>query len=309
MPDPSDPSGRAPSGRDASDDVVGAAAWTLDGETRTLLRLEKLRAAVAAGEWDEVELEAEELLDEAPDHGEALFLLGEASIALGRFEVAREAYQRILAVAAPETPGEQSAVLVGHAVACYHTCQLAQAAESAREAIRLDPENAEGHHVLGLSLEHSPGRASESVGALLAAARLDPERFPLPIAPPTTRSGDHGWEEIIGQALERVAPEVRQFWARVPFRVEDLPDLEELRRHEPPISPAIPVLYAGTPPSFDEDALDGEDDGDDAPPADTHPTAIRLYARNLGRTGSFEAMVDRIAEALEDERQDWLPPE
>lgn len=272
------------------DDDGPVGAWRLDGGTLGRLRLEHLRSAAKAGRWGDVELEAEELLDEDPGHVEALFLLAEASVALGRYEVARAAYA---AVAARDPDGHavsSAHVLAGQALASFHVCRVQEAIELAREVIRLDPEQAEAHHVLSMALDFVPGRSGEALAERMAAARLDPDAFPLP----DTRRFPT-WEVVITRALEQVEPSVRAFYAQVPFRIEELPDLARLRGHAPPTSPAVLALTDGEPPPLDEDP--------------GLPEGVAVYARNLGRAGSVEAMIRALADDLVDEAQAWLPPE
>ena len=58
------------------DEVQGG--WRIDDATRQALRLDRVRKALDKSDWPGAVLEVEELLDETPDHPEALFLLAEA---------------------------------------------------------------------------------------------------------------------------------------------------------------------------------------------------------------------------------------
>ncbi len=262
--------------------------WAIDPDLRTGMRLQHLRRATAEGSWEQVILESEELLDEAPDHPEALFLLGEALLEVGDWELARAAYARRV-----ELDGGDAASVLGLAIATFHCCDVVEAAELAREAVRLRPDDAESHHVLGLTLERLPGRQTEAMSEFLAAARMDPERYPLPVV---VRHPE--WEIVISRALEDQHPRVRRFYSQVPFRIEDLPDLAELRAHEPPVSPIVGAMLEGEPPD-DVDPLEGSLDELGL------PSAIRIYARNLCRAGSLDRLVDDLAAALRDEALDW----
>jgi cytochrome c-type biogenesis protein CcmH/NrfG len=275
----------------SDDDDGPVGAWQIDDETRRRLRLQHLRAAARDEKWVEVELEAEELLDEDPSHPEALFLLGEASLSLGHHEVARLAYGSALRADPGGERVETPAALTGLALACFHVAAVPEAVEAARDAVRIDPERAEAHHVLSMALDFVPGRSAEALSARMAAARLDPDRFPLPAVGRGTT-----WEEVIGEALARTPPWVRSFYASVPFRIEELPGLEEVRAHAPPISPAVVALTDGVPPAPDE-------------PADRLPTGVRVFWRNLERAGTVGAMVRALADDLEDEAGLWTQPE
>jgi len=57
------------------DDEVPS-AWSIDGDTRTALRIDQIRKALDMGDYNQAVIEVEELLDEEPEHLEGLFLLG-----------------------------------------------------------------------------------------------------------------------------------------------------------------------------------------------------------------------------------------
>ncbi|MEQ1501173.1 MAG: tetratricopeptide repeat protein [Myxococcota bacterium] len=247
------------------------------------MRLDRVRGAARDCAWGDVILEAEELLDEDPDHPDGLFLLGEALLETGDWELARQVYEHRVSL-----DGGDSATLTGLAISAFHLCDLPTCAESAREAVRLDPGNAEAHQFLGLALERTPGRQSEAVTELTAAAHLDPVRFPLPLSLKSTE-----WEGVIEAAVAQLPPRLQAFWRQVPFRVEDLPNLDELRDTTPPLSPMVGALALGEPP-------DGRD------PFEVHPEAVRLFARNLARAGTRDAIVSELAHALREEALDWL---
>jgi tetratricopeptide (TPR) repeat protein len=265
------------------DDHVATPAWHLHPETRTAMRLHRVRRALDDGAWSDAVLEAEELLDERPDDDDAQFLLGEALLELGDYEIA----QAVFADRVRAAPTEDKSLL-GLAVASYHLCDFPLATESAREVARRRPDQAEAYFVLGLVLERDPARRAEATVALTTAARLDPDRFPLPMSLTPQR-----WQEAVELALDKVHPRIRAFWERVPVRIEACPDLADLRDVDPPLSPSVGALYAGRPP----------EDGD---PYEHPPEAIRLFSNNLGRSPTFDAMVDDLAEAFEHEALDWL---
>jgi tetratricopeptide (TPR) repeat protein len=265
------------------DDGVVGGAWSIDPETRTALRLGKIRSAVKECAWNEAILEAEELLDEHPDHPEALFLLGEALLEIGDWELAFEVYDHRVSL-----DGGDAESLVGLAIACFHLCDLPGATTAAREAVRRDPGNAEAHHTLGLALERSPGRQSEALTELTAAAHLDPARFPLPL-----RLRPTDWEGLITKAVSSLPPRIQAFYEQIPFRVEELPALDDLKGAWPPLSPTVGALYVGNPPEVED-------------PFEIRPEAVRLFERNLARAGSMEAITVELANALHDEALDWL---
>lgn len=265
------------------DDGPIGGAWTMDPETRTAMRLERVRTAIGSGAWTEGILEAEELLDEQPDHADALQLLGDALLQSGDYELAREVFDHRVSLDGGSVPA-----LVGLAIASFHLTELPMTLEAAREAIRRDSGNARAHYYLGLALERSAGRQTEALSALSAAAHLDSVSYPLSL-----RVADEEWPDLYAQALARIPARLQDVWRGVPIRLEEWPEFEELRSLAPPISPNVGAMYVGSPP----------EDGD---PFEAQPEAIRLFVRNLARAGDEQALVAELANLLQDEALDWL---
>ena len=266
------------------DDELPGGIWRIDADTRAGLRLQRVRSAIEQGEWETAIVEAEELLDEEPKHPEALFLLGEALLETADFELARAAYEQRVRLDGGDTPA-----LLGLAIASFQTCDLPSAVENAREVARRQPDSGEAHYYLGLALERMPGRAVEALTELTAAAHLDPERFPLPM-----QLEDADWQSLVSAAVLHLHPRLQALYTAVQFRLEDVPSLVELQTHDPPLAPTIGALYVGEPPE-----LDTED------PWERPPEAIRLFARNLARAPSTEALLERLTHALQEEALDW----
>jgi tetratricopeptide (TPR) repeat protein len=271
------------------DEVVGP--WHIAPEIRAGLRLQTVKKALDQGDWQTAVLEAEELLHEEPEHQEALFLLAEALLELGDVEGAREAYEQHLELATQDPspdPARMAGALCGLAVARYECCDLPGSVEAARECIRIAPDLAEAHYYLGLALERMPGRKSESVTPFIAANRLDPEAYPLPV-----QLSPRQWEGAVKAAVGLLPSPLQRFWSGVPIRLEEAAPIEELRQAEPPITPTVGGLYVGTPP-------------DEAGNWDEKPEALRLFTGNLARKGSVEAVTTEIAATLKAEALDWL---
>jgi tetratricopeptide (TPR) repeat protein len=268
------------------DDGPIGGAWTLDPETRTVMRLERVRAALGAGAWTEVVLEAEELLDEQPDHAEALQLLGDALLHGGDHELARQVFEHRVSL-----DGGSVKALIGLAVSAFHLTDLPTTLETAREAVRQDPGNARAHYFLGLALERSEGRAAEALTELSVAAQLDPGEYPLPLAVKKSE-----WIRLYERSVARLPPPLREVWEGVEVRLEEWPDFEELRHLTPPVSPLVGAMYVGEPP--EETATNGG--------RRAQPEAIRLFTRNLARAGEANALVVELADLLQDEALDWL---
>ena len=273
----------------ADDEVIGG--WHIDPEMSRNMRLTLVRKRLDQGEFAEAVLECEELLDESPDHPEALFLLGEALLELGDPQSAGEAYEQQVEIAGrtPENPFSIGA-LTGLAVCRFEMCDIPGAIEAARDAIRLSPELAEAHYTLGLALERVPGRKSEAVNAFSAARGLDPDAYPFPL-----QLDRRGWDALVAAAREKLPSKLKKFWGGVNFKLEELPDMGELRRNDPPISPTVTGLYDGTPP---------EDEDED--PWFVKPLAMRLFTGNIARIGDRDAAIEEIVAVLRSEAIDWL---
>lgn len=263
------------------DDVT--TGWQIDPEIRVAMRLERARSAFDARDFAEAVIEVEELLDEQPDHADALMLLGEAMLEAGDAEGAVQAFGRRMEVG-PVTP----TVLTGLAIARFDVCDLHGAAEAAREAIRLSPEDAEAHYYLGLALERTPRRRSEALSHFAAAQQLDPAAFAFPLT-----VSDAQWRGALDRAMRLLPQAIADFWSTVPITFEAAPTLDELRAASPPITPTVTGLYAGEPP----------DDGD---PWDARPTGLRLFTDNLARSQDLDDLVEAIARTLDHEARDWL---
>ena len=257
--------------------------WNHDPETRITMRLERVRRAMADADYVSAMIEAEELLDESPNHAEGLFLLAESMLELGDAEGAAEVYAHHLQLVGSDIPS-----LIGLSIARFSTCDIPGAVQAAREAVRLAPDNAEAHYHLGLALERQPNRRSEAVSALAAANQLDPEHYYYPLD-----LSDSMWHTALELALSRLHPAIQRFWADVEVVLEDLPSLAELRRVDPPITPIVPGLYEGAPPV-------GVD------PWTVRPDALRLFRGNLARAATFDDVVDALVRTLDHEALDWL---
>jgi len=265
------------------EDEIPNGVWRLDESTRVALRLEAVRKSIAQRAFETAMLEAEELLDESPDQPDALFLLGEASLELGQPEVAVEAYEAALRNGAAGFPPT-----IGLALARYDMGRMIEAAEIARKASSMAPDEPEAHHVLGLALERLPGRAADALSHLTAAQRLDPERYPFPL-----RMRPVDWERAFTRATDRLHPDLAEFWEGIPVRWEEFPSLEEISTGNTPIRPTVGGIYVGDPPESDD-------------PWSVRPAALRLFTRNLARAPTREDLVDDLAAVLHNEALDWL---
>lgn len=264
------------------DDEVVTGLWQIDPDTRLGLRLEAVRRATERQDWSSVVLEAEELLDDAPRHGEALGMLAGALLELGDARNAVDAYEDHLALV--EATAE---ALSGLAIARFELCDLPGAASAAREAIRLDGSLAEAHYTLGLTHERL-GRIQDAVRSFQVARTLEPTAYPLPMD-----LGPTEIEQALRLAIRTLPPTLVEFWRDVPILLEEEPALDELRSASNPVPPTVAGLYAGDPPEGDL-------------VLDVRPDALRLFKKNLARCGTLDEVAHQLSLVLEQEALDWL---
>jgi len=264
------------------DDEVVSGVWQLDPDTRLDLRLQRVKSAIGDADWPRVVMEAEELLDEAPEHIETLGLLATALLELGDAESAAEAFEDYLGRAGPD-----AVILSGLALARFESCDLMGAIEAAREAIRRDGSLAEAHYTLAMALERM-GDASEAAQSFALAHMMDEVAFPLPL-----QLTDADLQLAVSAALSALPPPIRDFWAGIPLQVEEEPALTELTAATPPLPPTIAGMYDGVPPNDDTVHT-------------ARPLALRLFRRNLARCGTLDEVTQQLALVLQQEALDWL---
>lgn len=256
--------------------------WSLERGPIGALRLKSAQDAYARRDTQEAVTEAEELLDHEPDNDQALLIVADGSLELGQPEVARVAYAEYL-----EMRPEDALGWAGMAVAAYEVTDLHGCIEAAEKSMALNDEGAEAWYYKGLALEHL-GRRDEADICFLQASRRDGQSFPL-----VAEVSDAVFAAALAEALLVLPQDLRDWLEPIALKVEELPELAELRRAIPPLSPSAGALYEGTPPEED--------------PIDDVPTSIRLYRRNIARAASYGAdLVFLLAHALRQEALDWL---
>ena len=227
-------------------------------------------------------IEVEELLDESPELPEALRLLGTVLLEIGDAEGATLTLEHFMSLC-PEVDADTRADL---SMARLESCDIDGAIREAREALRLAPDFADAHFILGLALEHKPGQKTAAAAATYTAWKLDPEACPLPLD-----IQPREWDELVHAAVSVLDAPYQTFWHGVPLTIFDLPDLRDLQASEPPTSPTIGGLFVGIPP--------------EPPCPDARPSELRLYARNLCRVRDRVELVERLAELLHQEALNW----
>ncbi len=185
----------------------------------------------------------------------ALNQLGRSAEALARAEAALS-----------WLPGDVDALLE-RAFALYELCRFEEAGEQLREIVRLSPDEAWAHHLLGLLAERR-GDAREGEKRLARARKLAPRDFPRPVS-----LSPAAFDQALEEAMESLPQPIRGYLANVAIAVEDLPSDDDLLASDPPLSPSILGIFRGSPLGHKQ-SMD---------PWSHFPSSIVLYQRNLER--------------------------
>jgi len=258
-------------------------SWQVDPEITAMLRIEKIVQLMQKRDHQQAIIEAEELLEQDPNHAKGLFLLAESLLEQGEMESAVATYEQHLRLAEPIPCS-----LVGLGIARFGLCDFAGCMESCRKVIELAPDRAEAYFYLGLCLEREPGGRAEAVQCLVTAQRLAPEIYPLPL-----ELTDEEWQALLQQALAQMPDQLQSFWSEVPVVMEALPPLEELQHSTPTITPTVCGLARGVTPTT-------------SPRRKSRPQALALFTGNLARCSSRQSVVHELARTLQHEALTWL---
>lgn len=263
---------------------VGAGAWNIDPLALASLRLEKASQALARGDADLALVEAEELLESAPNSVEALAVVAESALMLG------DAMLALAALATLEVAGDDSAKFwCDLSRARFLAADLEGSLRAARAATERAPDMGDAWLQQALSLERL-GRPSAAALAWQHAATVDAERFSLPPV-----IAEDVWQSSLDQALLALPQPVQAFYLRVPIAWAAFADVADLVAVQPPLSPLLDGMYSGTPPS------DPEDRGESL------PDCVRLFRGNLRLPASNATQLTaRIHATLVNEAADWL---
>jgi len=206
---------------------------------------------------------ADQILAAYPEHPGALYLTAEAFHDLGDYEEAERRYRRCTQLV-PEHASSWS----GLAVALLDQLRYDEATQVANRAIRVDERNPEAYHLRAL-LRERRGDVRGAERDDRRAFRLDPDRYPVPLA-----LDDATIEAVVTEAIAACPDSVRDALANVPVILEELPTDEVCNSFDPPRSPIDLVgLFSG--PTLAEM-------GTDAVWTQALP-AITLYRKNLQR--------------------------
>ena len=157
--------------------------------------------------------------------------------------------------------------LLERAFALYELCRFDEAGEQLREIVRLSPDEAWAHHLLGLLAERR-GDAREAEKRFARARKLAPQDFPRPVS-----LSPAAFDQALEEAVESLPEPIRGYLANVAIAVEDLPADDDLLASDPPLSPSILGIFRGSSLGHKE-SMD---------PWSHFPSSIVLYQGNLQR--------------------------
>jgi tetratricopeptide (TPR) repeat protein len=142
--------------------------------------LEGIQAAIDAGNYEEAQADLQAVLEENPDNAEAHFKLGLVHFNMGQYDLAREHFQRSMAL----DPDRAAAVHHNLGVLAYQLGDMETALQEFQAALEEDPDDSDTHYQLGATylVQAFPMGAPEPDDALLAKAEAEFERA-LELAP------------------------------------------------------------------------------------------------------------------------------
>ena len=168
---------------------------------------------------------------------------------------------------------------VARACALFDLCRVDDAEKLVAQALDRDPKNADAWWLRGRihTLRKDHDKANK---AFERAVALDGERFQPPY-----RIDEDAFARAIEEAMAELPEQVKGAMKNVDVIVEDVPDVEVLKKSDPPLSPSAVGLF--DPEPLMQNAGPGQ------------PVRIFLYRKNLEITcASEEEMVDEIGVTL-----------
>lgn len=226
------------------------------------MRLMMAEAYLADDQLEEALELCDELLRRNPNNLEARFTLAEVLLEMGGAKEAAELYESIV----DEQP-DNAAALLGLGVALYETCEFELSLQALEEALESDMELADAYFHIGLINERK-GNAAAAEKAFKRARAIDPEAYPPPF-----KISPRDFDKVLAEVRKSMPARLRDALQKVTFTVEDLPAEQELKAHEPVLSPNVWGLFRGVPSA--------EAAGDDI--LARLPSEIVLFRSNLTR--------------------------
>lgn len=162
------------------------------------------------------------------------------------------------------SPGD-AAARVALGSARFDVCELDEAERCVAQAIDRDPRSADAFWLRG-RIQTVRGDHKAADKAFARAAQIDPVRFAVPF-----RVDEDAFAALMEESLEELPAQVRDYLKNIAIVVEDVPELTQVQKNDPPLSPGSLGLFEGTPPALAP--------GDD--PWSHFPTRITLFRRNI----------------------------
>jgi predicted Zn-dependent protease with MMP-like domain len=166
-----------------------------------------------------------------------------------------------------ELDEEDAEFRAAFALALFRSCRFDEAARQAERALESDDTQPDACSVLALVAERH-GRHDDADRQFARAARLDPERFSVPI-----RFDGVTFDREIARAVEKLPDKYRALLDNVTLTVDDLPADSLLHEEQPPLDPELLGLFVGVPLSEQSSFSPGGE----------MPPRILLFKRNLER--------------------------
>jgi len=238
--------------------------------------LEQIYDALDGGDPQSAEALARQALERQHEDDPVLRLLhGVALLDLDRPAEAAESLKRAIDLDPDDAEARSNL-----AVALFRSGRFAEATLEAERARADDCDLPDAHAILGLLAERR-GSFEESDRFLNRAAELDPERFPPPV-----RLSRAEFEAEVRRAGARLPEDFRRHLDAVVLTVEDVPADELIFEGDPPLDPELLGLFVGVPLTERSHlALFGE-----------LPPRILLFQRNLERNAvDHDDLRDEIA--------------
>ena len=154
------------------------------------------------------------------------------------------------------------------AYALYRNCRFEEARAEASKTLELDATIPDAHYTTGLVAERA-GEFDEADLCFARANEIDGKTFPRPL-----RLSGEAFEKALDEARGLLNETFRKHLDGVTVTVEALPDEAVLREANPPMDPELLGLFVGVPLA----------DRSNFSPGGELPPRILLFKRNLERT-------------------------
>jgi predicted Zn-dependent protease with MMP-like domain len=197
--------------------------------------LEDAQAYLEEGELEEALAVCEQAIEREPEQPDGYLLASEILLRMDDPRSAAEAAREAIAI----DPDDPTAVaLLGAAL--FESCDFAAAKDTLKALVEEPDDYAEALFLSGVIAERE-GRVSDARELYTEAGRRDESYRTVE---PLDR--DH-FDAIVDQALERVPADIRAALDNVSVQIEEFPSQDELRSVTPPLSPLILGLFRGVP--------------------------------------------------------------